>query len=648
MARLALLAAFALLSQPEAQTFLESRKTWSSEPGLMDALFMADIGHSREFQRSLTDPWPMERTATDGSFSLFDGLQDYIMSQGARPKAVLVLGDVAYGGGDASVCEQTQESFQKYLFGQVPRTMVFPVIGNHDVNYLGCTSLEGVWSQNSNGTLFLGEEEQSLVFEEAGFSQSLYWEHDAPTCHYGTSTKLYKSQPQMSFADWRQNWMTSFPGLDDMVIKFQRDLFASSSEWLPPLRYNIELDHRSSIYLIVGLISGATALQWNGDTPLDSTDGMSADAAGLECRYLRDSLAEGRRRGKTIFIYLTHHFNKACDDWSLIQQLDVWIYGHVHSFWQSVDPGSILVQERRHFPARILIGNGGFDQGMINFVSFGHLREEVVKVEGDERVRVHFDMKQTCISAEESCTRHQNGGNSLRKCWSKCQQNSGLAKHDANAGFVLEAPRRASSSKDVDSGARDSPLPPVLSRSAWKLFLTDTAASDGTTHLWLSLTDCPETEQSASAESDVAEEKCISVTSDSGSAMQVYFYGGQEESSRSSTATRRFSAQMAVDDNVRGPVFMGSGNLLRRSGSFWSARNNVEGITPSNAFRFSFTATVNASSEGSIGDWKIVGSDWTMPSKSEQPLLSTFGLGSIGIAFQDTSGTENSWTEHHA
>ena len=41
--------------------------------------------------------------------------------------------------------------------------------------------------------------------------------------------------------------------------------------------------------------------------------------ASLRCQFLRDSLAEGRRLGKTIFIYLTHHLDEGCNDWSVLQ-----------------------------------------------------------------------------------------------------------------------------------------------------------------------------------------------------------------------------------------------------------------------------------------------------------------------------------------
>merc|ERR1711988_2049538 len=133
--------------------------------------------------------------------------------------------------------------------------------------------------------------------------------------------------------------------------------------------------------------------------------------------------------------------------------MDVWIYGHVHNGWQSWPKGSLLVQEKQHYPVRVLIGNGGFDNGFTDAVSFGHIHEEILPgsgTDGEDRVRVHFDIYDACQSTQSTCP-VTNLAPSL-SCWKHCKDFPGgydggggprkavPTKHDM--GFVLDAPRK--------------------------------------------------------------------------------------------------------------------------------------------------------------------------------------------------------------
>lgn len=148
----------------------------------------------------------------------------------------------------------------------------------------------------------------------------------------------------------------------------------------------------------------------------------------------------GRRQKKTIFVYLTHSFERACQDWSLISAIDVWVTGHKHLYWQSFQ-GTVL-QEHRHFPLRILIGNGGFDEGQQDVVSFGELREEVYEAsDGSERVKIHLKVFDTCVSDEFHCPMLALGG---PYCWTRCKAMDGGV--DGGGG-----PRRATPGRSVEA-----------------------------------------------------------------------------------------------------------------------------------------------------------------------------------------------------
>ena len=49
----------------------------------------ADIGHSRRHAEQLTRPWPMGKCAYEGSFSLYEALEDFIQ-RGQKPTAALI------------------------------------------------------------------------------------------------------------------------------------------------------------------------------------------------------------------------------------------------------------------------------------------------------------------------------------------------------------------------------------------------------------------------------------------------------------------------------------------------------------------------------------------------------------------------------
>jgi len=462
----------------------------------LNLLFMADIGHSREHADRLTRPWPMNKCAYEGAFSLYEGLQDFVQNRGAKPTAAIVVGDIAYGGGDAATCNDTRDAFQKYLKGQVSVDRVFPIIGNHDVHFLGC----------SKGELL------------TPFSP----------CYYGTKEYFRSAQYEMSFEQWRQNWFGAFPGLHTQAT-LPASAEEQADEWIAPFRYNLNLDKASSVYIIAGLITGVYRTSWNNDTPASGLDAAAPGGAAVECRFLRDSLAEGRRLGKTVFVYMTHNFARTCNDWTLLQQLDVWITGHKHSYWQSEQPGSTTAKELRYFPLRILIGNGGFDEGESDTVSFGHLREAPYKdAGGHERVKIHFDVYDTCVSAYQSCPQLGLGG---PYCFDRCQSMPGgvdggggprKATPGKNGiGFVFDAPRRASEARELK-----------LFGSPWLLRLGEAG--------WLSLGTCEYLEEGLGGGS------CLVPTSSRELASPIYLAGQGELPSEDAN----FTAALVLEDQA--------------------------------------------------------------------------------------------------
>lgn len=346
------------------------------------------------------------------------------------------------------------------------------------------------------------------------------------------------------------------------------------------------------MYIIAGLISGAHALNWNGDTPAGSIDGMSVSSLGAECRFLRDSLEHGRKLGKTVFIYATHHAGKACDDWSLLSEVDVWLYGHLHTFWQSVDPGSTVVQERRHYPVQLLIGNGGFDEGDFDVVSFGHIREELVEATdgGADRVRVHFDIRDTCVSAESSCP--SSSLHVLAHCWTKCKDVAGgydggggprsALPSEHGFGFTLEAPKLVPRTRDV----------PPLSRVAWRLQIgTDNSH-------WLGL------DAQGRLSAGGADE-----------AVTFFFYDGEAVARPAQEAgERQFMARAALNVKGQPPLTVRDDDKLLGAGpSFW-ARDGPRGhgLRPSVGVLLQFTlnSTSARASAGDPSSWELEGVVW--------------------------------------
>ncbi|CAE7256170.1 RE2 [Symbiodinium natans] len=205
---------------------------------------------------------------------------------------------------------------------------------------------------------------------------------------------------------------------------------------------------------------------------------------------------------------------ETCDDWALIQQLDaprrnaaVWITGHKHFYWQSEPSGSVTAQERRYFPLHMVIGNGGFDEGEIDTAPLpAEKPSEVTLIQasmaqgqarlqcyvddplaavrgtareatdialmmmvafsgggspfpqslkgGLQRVKVHFDVYDTCISADAVCPSLGIGG---PYCWDRCQSIPGGVDGGGGArkatpgkhgtGFVLDAPKTSSDAR---------------------------------------------------------------------------------------------------------------------------------------------------------------------------------------------------------
>lgn len=510
--------------------------------GLLNLLVMSDIGHAREDADRLTHPWPMNKCAFEGAFSLYEGLYQYVndMRDGARPNAALIMGDIAYGGGDIASTEATRLALQKYLGGSVAQDRVFVAMGNHDVHYLGCTHI------NLNG-----------------------W------CYYGTArATVVRSKWNMTFSQWRSNWLQSFPGVAKSAILPP----SKGLKWMPPTRYNLNMDNSSSVYFIVGLLSGATSLHWNGDTPAHASDAMLWP--DIECEFLQSSLAHGRSLGKTIFIYVTHHFNKACNDWSLIRQIDIWMYGHKHNYWQSPLRHEEVQQEGRYFPLRLLVGNGGFDEGYIDVVSFVHLKEEITS--GGSRVRLNFKVLDTCISDELSCpdSRIPEHG----ACWRMCKDLPGgfdgggghrkatPSKH--GSGFTFEAPRTA---------------PPRPQPQGWGGSWRLQVSKGNNTYAWLVLGTCHVLGASS----------CIRSTQDESAATSFEFYDVRKQDHGN------VLARVAVDDDIRAALLSSDSLLYRPSKGFWGADNGIGPMHPSHGQSLKFVPQL-----GPKHGWTLLNIGW--------------------------------------
>lgn len=511
-------------------------------------LIMADIGHAREHADRLTWPFPMTKCAFEGAFSLYEGLYEYVQHQGARPNSVMVLGDVAYGGGDRASNNDTRVAFQKYLGGHVPDDRVYVAIGNHDVHYLGCTTIE------------------------------------VGGCHYGSATEYgLESAYSTTYTEWRAGWVDAFPGLRDAVIPRR-----SGEPWQAPLRYNLNIDINSSVHIIVGLISGAGQTSWNNDTPAESVDGLSNGT--MECEFLEASLEHGRSLGKTIFVYMTHHFGKPCEDWELLRQIDVWLMGHKHNIWQSAANGETVIKEQRHYPARMLLGNGGFDEAHTDVVSFAHVTEELVS--GGERVRLRFDVFDTCVSDQEC----PDGPLMLTSsCWRHCKAFPG--GFDGGGG-----PRKAVPSTHGYGFFFEAPRKPLL-RSAWAGEWR--IRSGGDTPAWIGAVTCPWFGGLPNGA------LCFIHVSTVEAASSFSLYDVVADA-----ATGNLSCRVAVNDATRAPLLSaaaGGGNetvaanwLYRPSVGFWDTEGDGSGtLRPSDAHRLQLQPAFGAKS--GAGAWQLRG-----------------------------------------
>lgn len=350
----------------------------------------------------------MAMSAVEGSFSLYDGLKDFVTNQGSRPQAAMVFGDVAYGGGDSKSNEEIKQSFQDSIGKSVPVDMVFPTIGNHDVNFLGCSSL------------------------------------NVGKCYYGVGHETpIVTKETISFDTWRGNWLQSFPGLSGSKVLLPAA--PDGNEYLAPLRFNLILSDASSIYFIAGFVSGVGSSTFGPEQPYTALPAEIKGGKQIECEFIKRSLALGKSKGKTIFVYVTHNFiDLGCDD--EVNQIDVWVFGHEHYIEQNVQKKAVVKQEDLKSPVKLLIGNGGYDEGQTDVVSFGNLREVV---DGD-RVKVYFDVYDTCI-AEGVCPQKQPAPQlpfyPWAHCWTSCMNFDGgvngrkATKSKDNYGFMLDAPK---------------------------------------------------------------------------------------------------------------------------------------------------------------------------------------------------------------
>jgi len=398
--------------------YLQKAPSKPSEPTskpVSNSLFMADIGHSWEYRTLLNSVWPVGKNAGQGAFSLFNAMRHFMKSQGDNSADALVIaGDVGYVAGDYKGNADMMDMYRTYSDERIPRDRVFPAIGNHDVHYLGC------------------------VFPYA-----------SKTCYYGVTSAAAVSTKSISYDTWVGNWLASYVGLKGVILPPRNNpaFLPQIKSWQAPTRYNFYLSEESSVYGIVGLVVGAAMNGW-GPTHPDHAKPSADTSIGsdAECAFLQDSLAHGRSLGFTVFVYYTHNLeNLKCTQ--LVNQIDAWIYGHAHSIGQSVPSHAVVKQEERKVPVKLLIGNGGFDEGASDVVSFGHMKEYIV---GD-RVQVFFNIYDTCISSE-NCP---SGVSPNAHCWNSCYDfNDGDFGRMATPskygyGWVIDAPMRRSSRSEA-------------------------------------------------------------------------------------------------------------------------------------------------------------------------------------------------------
>ncbi|CAE8609346.1 unnamed protein product [Polarella glacialis] len=407
-----------------------------------EVVYWADFGVARENAADISGDkrnWPLPQAIKhEGAYSLYEGWQDYTVNQGHEPKALFMLGDIGYAGGTDATLRDVVQAASSYSGNKVSPGMMFPAIGNHDVNGpSGCSTLD-LW-----------------------------------TCYYGNQVSApgqSKQTPNFQYDEWRQSWLKHFPALQSGSIIIPK---GAGAKWAAPLRYNVDLGSDSSVYFIIGLVAGAPRTKWGvgqPDVAVPVSDSLmkgksSSNETGeqLECQFVRDSLEHGRSLSKTVFIYLTHAGPRPvtsmfsdCDE--VYQQIDVWLFGHEHYLGLSAAPASTVTQEGRKGqpPVRFLLGNGGFDEGLSNVVSFVGMRE----YRDGDRVKLYFQAYDTCISATNCPWGTLIPLLQLPSCWTKCLDIPGGVSN-----------RKATPSKEEGPTAKDVRTSSWLSISGFGIFL---------------------------------------------------------------------------------------------------------------------------------------------------------------------------------
>lgn len=366
---------------------------------VQETMYWADFGLAEEQKASIVPDFPIPQGIKNpGAYSLYQGFGEYVRNQGGKPSALFLLGDNGYLGGRN--LGKVMDGIQFHGNNVISSNMVFPAIGNHDVNAAsGCSS------------------------------------SDLGTCYYGDQVSVIsqsKEIPGFNFEAWKQNWISAFPGLSQGKVLIP----PGNHKWLAPLRYNVDLGNESSVYYIVGLVAGTYRNEWAPGQPPEAFPASIQnwqDQGNIECDFVKDSVAHGERLGKTIFIYLTHEGPRKvgtvdfCDD--AYKKLDIWLFGHIHAMDLSAPKGQVVEQQKDSaswYPVRMLLGNGGFDEASMgssnglaaNHVSFVTMKEYKMP---DGSRELHIQAYDTCISAT-NCRCKSSCGHSIPPwtCWDKC------------------------------------------------------------------------------------------------------------------------------------------------------------------------------------------------------------------------------------
>mmetsp|Transcript_8348 Transcript_8348/g.15778 ORF Transcript_8348/g.15778 Transcript_8348/m.15778 type:complete len:262 (+) Transcript_8348:1-786(+) len=195
---------------------------------------------------------------------------------------------------------------------------------------------------------------------------------------------------------------------------------------------------------------------------------------------------------------------------------------------------------------KLLIGNGGFDEAHIDIVSFGRLREQPFRSGGEERLRLQFDILDTCRSPAGMCP--HGDIEMFETCWERCKNETG--GYDGGGG-----PRRASPNQYGLGFTLEAPLQRAPSRvSSYRLRF-----GDGDMAQWLALGTC----------GTIHIRSCIVGEKDASKAALFTLYDtvyGANETS--------FSARLAIDDERRANVVRGTEEkqenwLLQNPYGFW-------------------------------------------------------------------------------